>query len=173
MLKLNKRQIYTFVDEFGIYGLLFASGQQSFLPLRDRLSPSEQQSVSTIEDAISKHLRGLQRRTHVRVMSRLSATERNIKLVCALARQGKLAEREGSDVGVVSTNPRIRTTIVHLSNSLLFLCGVSTVNMVSTTSMWPFGPFVIRRKEATMQSELRCDKSFTGTGLILISPTIH
>ena len=68
----------------------------------DALSTAEEKQARAIENVVAKRLQELQRQAHVRVMGRLSASERNRRLTCTLAWTGALKEREGTDVGVVS-----------------------------------------------------------------------
>jgi hypothetical protein len=85
----------------GIAAILTARGQQ--VPSKaDALDAVEERQVAAIENRVAKQLQQLQRQARSRIMGRLSASERNTRLVCTLAWTGTLKEREGTDAGVVS-----------------------------------------------------------------------
>lgn len=68
----------------------------------DVLTSTEKQTVANASNLVAKQLQALQKQAHTRVLGRLPASERNVKLVCTLSHTGKLDEREGNEVGVVS-----------------------------------------------------------------------
>jgi hypothetical protein len=84
-----------------IIATLIVRGQQA-PSTADTLNAVERKQVAAIENQVAKQLQQSQRQAHSRVMGRLSASERNIRLVCTLAWTGALKEPEGTNEGVVS-----------------------------------------------------------------------
>ncbi len=102
MIRFRHQLILPICLLFGAANIACAQTQDRSAIQRDTLTPSDRKAVSAVEDAVAKQLRILQTQAHARVMGRLSASERNVRLVCTLAHTLRLNEKEGGDVGVVS-----------------------------------------------------------------------
>ncbi|MFC5864112.1 hypothetical protein ACFPT7_17530 [Acidicapsa dinghuensis] len=68
----------------------------------DTLSSTEKKQANRVANDIAKKLREMQRTAGSHVMSRWPASKRNMRLACTLAYTGKLNEREGNAIGVIS-----------------------------------------------------------------------
>jgi len=95
----KRRRIFRFLLLGCFSGAFLTYGQQQAPAKPDVLKASEQKQAATMEQRVAKQL---QKQAHVRVMGKLSASERNTRLTCTLAWTGELKEREGTEAGVVS-----------------------------------------------------------------------